>query len=111
MNVSILHMCNYSNKEIMEITGHKSVQSLTIYQCVRPQKMIDMGKTLSTALTNSNENVMQVEHAKKSLPAPPQKATEPAPPAPVENVDDAIVPFEPNLQNDGDADFDTGFPV
>ena len=70
-NASILQMCNYSNKEIMEITRHKSVQSLTIYQRVRPENMINMGKTLGTALTNNDQNVLAAPPQKKHCPACP----------------------------------------
>ena len=43
----------------MEITGHKSVQSLTIYQYVRDGKKIDMAKTLSTALSKTDQEMLQ----------------------------------------------------
>lgn len=48
---TILFRCNFSNKEIMAITGHKSVNSLAIYQKVSFEQKIRMGQTFNYALT------------------------------------------------------------
>ena len=41
---SILARCKYNDKEVMYITGHKSVQSLTVNQQVQDKKKMEMAK-------------------------------------------------------------------
>lgn len=52
---TILFRCQFTNKEIMAITGHKSVNSLAIYQKVSFQQKLRMGNTLNFALTNPDK--------------------------------------------------------
>ena len=76
--------------------------------------MINIGKTPGTALTNTDESVLAAQKKKNTLPelttpmAPMQRAIQAPPPNPVEqNVQDAIVPFQPNLdQNEDEVSFD-----
>lgn len=49
---TILFRCQFTNKEIMAITGHKSVNSLAIYQKVSFDQKIRMGQTFNYALTD-----------------------------------------------------------
>lgn len=49
---TLLFHCKFTNKEIMAISGHKSVNSLAIYQKVNFEQKIQMGKTFNIALTN-----------------------------------------------------------
>ena len=44
---------NYSNKQIMSITGHKSSSSLEIYQKVNASEKLDMGQSLAGSLTKT----------------------------------------------------------
>lgn len=52
---TILYCCRFSNKEIMALTRHKSVNSLAIYQKVDFDQKICMGQTFNLALTNPKE--------------------------------------------------------
>lgn len=52
---TILFHCKFSNKEIMALTGHKSVNSLAIYQKVNHDQKLAMGGTLNMALTNPRQ--------------------------------------------------------
>lgn len=51
---SILHRAKFSDKQIMSITGHKSIESLKIYKRVSGQEKIRMGCHLAFALQNVN---------------------------------------------------------
>ena len=53
---SPLTRCKFSLKEIMSITGHKSVQSLTIYQRVHDEKKIEVAQIMNKSLTEKDEN-------------------------------------------------------
>ena len=97
------------------MTGHKSVQSLTVYQRVNQQKKMEMGKVLTTAMQKKdNDLVKQVTHEPavpmitatpqamspgKAIEAPPQKDNF------VENFTDnntILVPYEANFDEDID---------
>ena len=87
---SILSRCKFNDKEVMSMTGHKSVQSLTVYQRVNQQKKMEMGQVLTTAMQKKDEElVKQVTHqvAAPMLTTTPQvtspaKAIEAPPPPP-----------------------------
>ena len=97
----------------MSVTGHKSVQSLTIYQRVQEPKKLEMGNVLHTSLMtpdallavtakDTNPNMRAIEQA----PAPSNisKITKNKDEQPKE---DAIIPFEPNFDEHDDVpDFD-----
>ena len=53
--INILTRENYTNKQIMSITGHKSSASLEIYQRVNAKEKIQMGNSLGKSLTNKTE--------------------------------------------------------
>ena len=56
---SILSRCNYNDKEVMSITGHKSVQSLTVYQCVKDKKKMEMAKVLSSSMAKNDDDLLR----------------------------------------------------
>jgi hypothetical protein len=47
---------NFADAQIMSVTGHKSVSSLSIYQRTSDQKTIKMGTILNSAMTEENNN-------------------------------------------------------
>ena len=112
--ITVLTNANFSNSDIMSVSGHKSVQSLAIYQKTDQKKKIEMGKALNGSLTPK-------QNIKKIMP-PPERAALPAPenilqitgPAESavtlkENVNpmNAMVPFEANFEDHDDIpDFD-----
>ncbi|XP_046584546.1 uncharacterized protein LOC124291570 [Haliotis rubra] len=49
---TILTRCNYSSSQFMSLTGHKSVQSLAIYQQTSNEEKFDIGSTLTSAVTD-----------------------------------------------------------
>ena len=55
--ITTLTRQNYTNKQIMSITGHKSSSSLETYQRVSGPEKIAMGKSLGTSLITSKELV------------------------------------------------------
>ena len=54
-SVTNLTRANFSAKQIMSITGHKSIQSLTIYQKVKEDEKHNMGISLMYNLLNPQE--------------------------------------------------------
>ena len=81
--ITVLGSQNYSNKQIMSITGHKSSTSLETYQRVSGTEKIQMGLSLSNSLLQSTALVSY------SPPVPQNK-----PPA---NAIDAPLPLEANI--------------
>ena len=100
------------------MTGHKSIQSLTVYQRVQNNKRMEMGKVLGSSLTTTDENLM-----KQIMPAPPRRHTvtmmttplvtspQKAIEAPIQggqlmkntgNKNNILVPYEPNFDDDID---------
>ena len=55
--ITVLTMSNFSSKEIMAVSGHKSVQSLTTYQWVKDPQKLEMGKMLNTSLKNLDSDM------------------------------------------------------
>ena len=94
---SILTRCNFSSKEIMSVTGHKSVQNLTIYQRVRDEKKIEMGNILTKSLQTTDQNLPL------AVTGPPLAkvitANEQRNDKNQEPNDTAIVPYEPNFDD------------
>ena len=105
--ISILSRCRFNNKEVMSMSGHKSVQSLTVYQRVQDERKIEMGKVLSSAMSKSDDALLQEIEAQPKIPSlPPPVPKEPTPlkaiQPPVEI--NAVVPYEPNFDDDEDFD-------
>ena len=110
---SILTRCNYSAKEIMSVTSHKSVQSLTIYQRVQDPKKIEMGNVLRTSLTTPDQ-LLPIARKMQDSMSTTMKAIEDAPtPSTVgknqnqfEDQAKAIIPYEADFTQDNIPDFD-----
>ena len=64
---TVLNRCNFSASEIMSVSGHKSVQSLAIYQKTQHKQKVQMGNALFQSMTKPEDqiNIQQ-------LPAPPK---------------------------------------
>ena len=65
--LSILGHCNFSDQQIMAVSGHKSVESLKVYKKVSDAEKFMMGYTLGYALKNPNaipndEDVPEIEY-------------------------------------------------
>ena len=77
--INILTEHQFSNKEIMAITGHKSSSSLEIYQRVGKESKIKMGKTLGTTLITKPQLAIEAPDQILAIEAPqksPLKAIE-----------------------------------
>ena len=105
---SILSRCKFNDKEVMSMTGHKSVQSLTIYQRVQSKTKMNMSKVLHKSLSTDDDTLINSVQApiqqKQILQSSPKKAIE----APQENInkETAIIPLEPTFEDDGLDDID-----
>ena len=74
---TVLTRCQFSSSEIMSVSGHKSVQSLAIYQKTKHNQKVEMGKALFQSMKVPEENIMEAK--KKELPPPnPKKMIESA---------------------------------
>ena len=73
---------NFSNKQIMSISGHKSMESLAIYQKVNQNEKIRMGLTLGYSLLNppSNEEILAPAQIKVQQIMPREPVECPTPP-------------------------------
>ena len=127
---TVLTRQNFSVSEIMSISGHKSVQSLTRYQHTQEQQKLMMGNVMHQSLTCQEEQIMRqlpaIQPNIPTLPAstsdtnvPPQVVLPqkvigeiqithkpPAVMPPKENVTSAIIPFEPDFDDQEVPDFD-----
>ena len=88
--INILTRDNFTNKQIMSITGHKSSTSLETYQRVSAPEKILMGQSLSNILITSNAVVPYVP-PKQQTPKIGQIAEK----YPIQN--NQIVPLECNI--------------
>ena len=112
--ITVLTNASYSNADIMSVSGHKSVQSLAVYQKT-DKKKIKMGKTMFNSMTGKENELQKIEPGPqiKELPPAPstmqvvaiQNKSETAM-TPQPNVASEIIPFEPNFKEDGIADID-----
>ena len=106
--ITVLTRMQFSTSEIMSVSGHKSVQSLTNYQKTKSKQKISMGQAPYQSMTRSEEDI-QIQ-GQRALPSnnegqlaiqysnPSENAV--AAPAKKPNVSDSIVPFEPSFDND-----------
>lgn len=69
---SILSKNKFNDAQIMSVTGHKSVQSLSVYQRVDTQEKLEMGQTLGVTMGAVPARI-------EALPAPPIRSALPAP--------------------------------
>ena len=74
--ISILTRIRFSASEIMSVSGHKSVQSLAIYQKTDNKKKREMGDVLAQAMSTPDDEIQRkcfkaITHQPKlALPAP-----------------------------------------
>ena len=112
--------CNFTNRQIMSVTGHKSLQSLSMYQRVKADEKMMMGMSLAYSL----KNPIEVQNALKDVhnfevyqptPAPlhllhdqqdqEKEALNPT----AQNflpLESALTPYQPTKQVPEDYDFD-----
>ena len=125
--ITVLTRQNFTNSEIMAVSGHKSVQSLVNYQKTRDVQKLEMGSVLFQSMTKSEEEIQRTPL--KELPSPPMRHALPATknvpalmfesetavtPAnkkqrvnpPEEHLNKQIVPFEPNFDEESVSDID-----
>ena len=76
---TVLTRCKFSSSEIMAVSGHKSVQSLAIYQKTKQKQKIQMGKALFQSMTRKEDDIDVNTPKKKEIEGPKQhKAIMPA---------------------------------
>ena len=75
--ITALTRQNFSNKQIMSLTGHKSTTSLAIYQKVNSDEKLRMGFALGYALVNNN--IPQLHNPEQILPIKNQEVRIPQP--------------------------------
>ena len=111
--ITVLTRMKFSSSEIMSVSGHKSVQSLTNYQRTQPKQKIEMGHVLYQSMTRSEQEITRP--SMKELPTTSMKSIKiphsvVAPRTPVlQDIcpENAVIPFEPNFDNENDIpDFD-----
>ena len=71
-----LTTANFMAIQIMSVTGHKSLQSLSIYQKVKDDEKLMMGMSLTFSLLHPNEiTTMMPSKPEKNLPIQPATPT------------------------------------
>ena len=75
---TILTRNKFSASEIMSVTGHNSVQSLTIYQKTEERQKVAMGKVITAAMKQKGNAITFPQHQPQSE-APRQRQILPAP--------------------------------
>ena len=117
--ITVLTRMNYTPSQIMSVSGHKSVQSLSIYQKTAQKEKIEMGKVLFQSVTKPEDEIQRPDLLEIAA-ASPLKAL---PPAPIQNAvnpttpqeeglpqnastGNEIVQFEPNFDEDTVSDVD-----
>ena len=108
---TVLTRMKFSSSEIMAVTGHKSVQSLAIYQKTQDKQKTAMGKVMHQSMMRKEEEIEIPTRCQ--LAPPPQRLQLPPPPnpgtaiiSPSENVGADIVPFEADLNVPDEPTFD-----
>ena len=105
--ITVLTNQGYSNADIMLVSGHKSVQSLAVYQKTDKDKKILMGKTMALSMKNKEEQKKLMPPKEvQALPQPTstmqlavpvcsEMAVTPRP-----NAEPNIIPFQPHFDDD-----------
>ena len=100
---------NFSNKQIMALTGHKSEQSLAIYQRINSNEKISMGFSLCSNLLNMQQQIPPPQQVQQAIVQPVNVPILPALPLNIEAImpekanvtsEKALVPFIPTEQED-----------
>ena len=107
--ITVLTDAKYSNSDIMSVSGHKSVQSLAVYQKTDNKKKIKMGKTLSKSMMKENipkQITGNIQNLPLPAPPPPKQVAIQSEQALVlkQNImaENSIIPFEPTFDEDQD---------
>ena len=117
---TVLTLCKFPNSAIMSVSGHKSVQSLAIYQKTKDKEKKQMGHALFQSMTRSEDQIDAnrkkeiSQPEKQALQAPPtvmaaqseSAVTLYVPPERNENINVPAIPFEANFDDDGVSDID-----
>ena len=69
--ITVLTRQEFSSSEIMSVSGHKSVQSLSIYQKTAAKQKLEMGNVLFQSVTKPEDQITRPKH--KELPSPQQR--------------------------------------
>ena len=123
--VTNLRRANFNAKQVMSVSGHKSVDSLAVYERVQSDEKLMMGMCLTFTLLHPEEAIMiknSLEVQEKPKETPPSKALpaptvpEPTPLQEVQNVpqqqkeiiplENAIAPYQPHHKVSDTPDFD-----
>ena len=113
--ITVLTRMNYTNSQIMAISGHKSVQSLSIYQKTAQKEKLEMGNVLFQSVRKPEDEILRPDTPKlagipamKALPPIPNEMAATPISVPVEDKENCgeIVPYEPNFDEDTVSDMD-----
>ena len=65
----------FNDKETMDFTGHKSVQSLNIYCCVSAERKMELVHELTKVMNKTKDQIVQQEESEKQkeIEATPKK--------------------------------------
>ena len=90
---TLLGRCNYSSKQIMSVTGHRSVSSLAVYQKVSENEKLMMGMSMTCYLQSNELRGVQAS-ASNQLPTI-QQHPHPPPPIPRAIAPKPVQPLQP----------------
>lgn len=101
---NLLRTGKYSPKQVMAITGHKSIHSLSIYQRVKADEKMMMGMTLTYALMNPQEVYQfklanNLDHNGYKIGVAPPTAALPEPPQAMIRHGPEPLPLPPPVLN------------
>ena len=110
---TVLNRFNFSASEIMSVSGHKSVQSLSLYQKTQHKQKVKMGNALFQSMTKPEDDI-EIHGPKQLQPPPTKPALLPpinsekalVPITPNEVITAELVPLEPNFEDDDMSDLD-----
>ena len=96
---TVLTRCNFSHSEIMAVSGHKSIQSLAVYQKTKEKQKLQMGKALLQSMTRSEDEIdvnkrQQIESVPKAKAQPPPLPQVPDPNVMAAQSETAIIPVQ-----------------
>ena len=77
---TVLTRMKFSPSEIMSVTGHKSVQSLSIYQKTKVDQKIEMGDILFQSMNKPDDEIAR--QPRRTLPKGPNLQLPPPPSTP-----------------------------
>ena len=81
---TFLKCANFSDNQIMSITGHKSISSLSLYEKVSTEEKLTMGKAMNQLLSATTNDMPALEPAAPQTPAETKQLV-PADPPPLQS--------------------------